>query len=464
MNKFTKTTIASIFSFSAVGAYSAAFQLAEVSTSGLGLAYAGNAAVAENASVVANNPALMTQFKSTAITAGGVYVDAHVNVKGNVKGKMGSVDASHRNVIPNAVVPNMYIVTPVSDKFALGGGLNVNYGMKSQYNDQFNAGVYGGSTELTALNFNLSGAYDLGYGFSAGLGLNAIYADAEVKRYLGGGGKSIAPDLGKMSAKLAAAGDSANAAVLANVAGQLRQMPNNTVVSQIKGDKWALGWNAGLSYALNENHRWGLAYRSAVDVKFKGNYSNDFPVAYNALLARLAAMPGVNLPISQATGGEQVPGRLTLNLPASWEFSGYHKLTDRLAMQYSYKLTEWKRLKSLTAYGNSGNVLFNKEEKFSNSSRYALGFSFDASDKLTLRTGVAYDESASVKHKSISIPDTDRVWYSLGATYRFTPNLSVDVGYAHLQGKKQQFKEGLSGEFQTKARANLYGLNVNYQF
>lgn len=83
MNKFTKTALASIFTFSAAGASAAAFQLAEVSTSGLGMAYAGNAAVADNASVVATNPALMTKFKQVEISAGGVYVDADVDVEGS---------------------------------------------------------------------------------------------------------------------------------------------------------------------------------------------------------------------------------------------------------------------------------------------------------------------------------------------------------------------------------------------
>ena len=53
MNKFSKTLLASSL-FVSAGAHAAAFQLAEVSTSGLGTAYAGNAAVADNASVVAN--------------------------------------------------------------------------------------------------------------------------------------------------------------------------------------------------------------------------------------------------------------------------------------------------------------------------------------------------------------------------------------------------------------------------
>ncbi|VEI44995.1 outer membrane protein P1 [Actinobacillus equuli] len=64
-NQFNKTLLASLLTFSAAGVHAAAFQLAEISTSGLGMAYAGNAAVADNASVVATNPALMTKFKST---------------------------------------------------------------------------------------------------------------------------------------------------------------------------------------------------------------------------------------------------------------------------------------------------------------------------------------------------------------------------------------------------------------
>ena len=459
MTKFNKTLLATATLLAAGGANAAAFQLAEVSTSGLGRAYAGEAAIANNASVVATNPALMTEFKKAELSAGGILVDADVDVTGTI----GGVPANHKNVIPNAIIPNMYVVVPVNDRFALGGGMNVNYGLKSEYNDTYAAGVYGGRTELKAVNFNLSGAYDLGYGFSFGVGVNTIYSDAEVQRHLGIGGKAIAQQLGAMATKLSAAGQVAQATQLSAVANQLANAPANTSVSKIKGDKWSLGWNAGITYKLNENHRWGLAYHSAVNVKFKGEYSNQLPVDYNALLPLLAAS-GASLPISQATGGKNVPGSLTLNLPAYWEFSGFHKITDKLAVQYSYKYTEWKRLKSLTAYGNSGNILFHKDEKFSNASRYALGFSYNANDALTLRAGVAYDKSASVNHPSISIPDTDRMWYSLGVTYRFTPNLSADFGYSHLRGKKNSFKEGLSGQFKVTSKANLYGLNINYRF
>lgn len=442
MNKFSKTLLASIVALSSAGAHAAAFQLAEVSTSGLGLAYAGNAAVADNASVVANNPALMTLFKQTEFSAGGIVVNADVDVDGN----LGPFKASQKNIIPTAVVPNLYIVSPINERFAVGGGINVNYGLKSRYETDFNAGMYGGTTELQAINFNLSGAYKLGYGFSAGAGVNAIYSKAELIRHLGVGGQVLASRLANVASTAAAT---------------LAQLQKGTEIARLSGDEWSFGWNAGLMYEINENHRLGVAYRSAVNVKFKGNYSNQFPTVFNALLANptIAAQS----PISQATGGQEVPGSLNLHLPAYWEISGYHKLTDKLAMQYSYKRTEWEKFKALTAYGESGNVLLHKAENYNDSSRVALGFSYDVNEALTLRTGVAYDETASISDPSISIPDTDRAWYSVGATYRFTPNLSADVGYAHLRGSKNSFKEG-SAVFNVKARANLYGVNVNYKF
>ncbi|MDG6462751.1 porin [Glaesserella parasuis] len=417
MNKFTKTALASIFTFSAAGASAAAFQLAEVSTSGLGMAYAGNVAVADNASVVATNPALMTKFKQVEISAGGIYVDANVDVEGSFNGRAipssATGNANAKDIIPSAIVPNLYVVAPISERFAVGGGVNVNYGLKSEFEKTYSAGVLAGKTELSAVNYNFSSAYDLGYGFSFGAGLNAVHAKATLERHFGA----------------------------------LNPMAPTATASRLKGDKWGFGWNVGLSYDINENNRLGVAYHSPVDLRFKGKY------------------------VGRESNYVEIPGRLNLELPAYWEISGYHKLTEKLAVQYSYKKTHWNSFQELRATDSNGRVLLQKDEKFNNNSRIALGMSYDVIEALTLRAGIAYDESASVAHPSISIPDTDRTWYTLGATYRFTPNLSVDLSYAHLRGSKNTFTESqvtavtsAVGEFKVKSTANLYGLNVNYKF
>lgn len=460
MKKFNQSLLATAMLLAAGGANAAAFQLAEVSTSGLGRAYAGEAAIADNASVVATNPALMSLFKTAQFSTGGVYIDSRINMNGDVTSyaqiitksigmnpiKNGS--ASQRNVVPGAFVPNLYFVAPVNDKFALGAGMNVNFGLKSEYDDSYDAGVFGGKTDLSAINLNLSGAYRVTEGLSLGLGVNAVYAKAQVERNAG-----IIKDT---------VNDNQITGALATQPYPLRDLSKNltskdkSVVSLQDRAAWGFGWNAGVMYQFNEGNRIGLAYHSKVDIDFTD---------------RTATSLGAGV----INAGKK--GNLTFTLPDYLELSGFHQLTDKLAVHYSYKYTHWSRLTKLHASFEDGKKAFDKELQYSNNSRVALGASYNLYEKLTLRAGIAYDQAASRHQRSAAIPDTDRTWYSLGATYKFTPNLSVDLGYAYLKGKKVHFKEvkAISGKgatltinttanYTSQAHANLYGLNLNYSF
>ncbi|BBF13901.1 OmpP1/FadL family transporter [Haemophilus influenzae] len=451
MKKFNQSLLATAMLLAAGGANAAAFQLAEVSTSGLGRAYAGEAAIADNASVVATNPALMSLFKTAQFSTGGVYVDSRINMNGDVDSylKSGTTQftkygsASARNVVPGAFVPNLYFVAPVNDKFALGAGMNVNFGLKSEYDDSYDAGVFGGKTDLTAINLNLSGAYRVTEGLSLGLGVNAVYANAQVERNAG-----IITD----SVQDGQVKNALNAVVPGTTITDYLTSKDKSVVSLQDRAAWGFGWNAGVMYQFNEANRIGLAYHSKVDIDFTD---------------RTATSLGAKGIEAGKTGD------LTLTLPDYLELSGFHQLTDKLAVHYSYKYTHWSRLTKLNASYENGKKAFEKELQYSNNSRVALGASYDLYEKLTLRAGIAYDQAASRHQRSAAIPDTDRTWYSLGATYKFTPNLSVDLGYAYLKGKKVHFKEVqkavgghiiTTANYTSQAHANLYGLNLNYSF
>lgn len=460
MTKLNKTLLAMTTLLVASGANAAAFQLAEVSTSGLGRAYAGEAAIADNASVVATNPALMSLFKANQFSVGGVYVDSKINMNGDVnvtsplaikpqnpKGLLASDSASHRSIVPGSLVPNMYFVAPVNDKVAVGAGMNVNFGLKSEYDNKYNGGVFGGTTDLTALNLNLSGSYRITEGFSAGLGLNAIYAQAKIERRAG-----ALADAAQYVGNAVRAGAIQLPPTAGPLLASLSRVQKDTILTQLQ-DKaaWAFAWNAGVMYQFNENHRIGLAYHSKVDIDFTDHTATSLQ--------------------AHRIGQE---GGLKLNLPDYLEFSGFHQLTEKFAMHYSYKYSHWSRLKNLYAtYHADGVEAFHKKMYYRNSSRVALGGTYNVDDKLTLRAGIAYDQAAATEHASAAIPDTDRTWYSVGATYKFTPNLSVDLGYAYLKGKKVHFKEEqrisngavvVTGNYSSKASANLYGLNLNYSF
>lgn len=459
MKKFNQSLLATAMLLAAGGANAAAFQLAEVSTSGLGRAYAGEAAIADNASVVATNPALMSLFKTAQFSTGGVYVDSRINMNGDVNSsaiisdKMRSTkygSASQRNVVPGAFVPNLYFVAPVNDKFALGAGMNVNFGLKSEYDDSYDAGIFGGKTDLTAINLNLSGAYRVTEGLSLGVGVNAVYAKAQVERNAGIIVDTVNDD--QITGALTTQPEP-----LKNLSYYLTPKDKSkSVVSLQDRAAWGFGWNAGVMYQFNEANRIGLAYHSKVDIDFTDRTAT-------------------SLEANVIKAGKK--GDLTLALPDYLELSGFHQLTDKLAVHYSYKYTHWSRLTKLNASFEDGKKAFDKELQYSNNSRVALGASYNLDEKLTLRAGIAYDQAASRHQRSAAIPDTDRTWYSLGATYKFTPNLSVDLGYAYLKGKKVHFKEvkeigaengtltvNTTANYTSQAHANLYGLNLNYSF
>lgn len=268
MKKFNQSILATAMLLAAGGANAAAFQLAEVSTSGLGRAYAGEAAIADNAAVIATNPALMTVFKRAQFSAGGVYINSKVDMRGDVstdikklhgKGKKGS--ASKNDVVPEAFIPNLYFVTPVNDKLALGAGMNVNFGLKSEYGRDYAAGLFGGETKLSTINLNFSGAYRVTQGLSVGLGLNAVHAKAKLDRTAGilkktvDGIRSQLNTLGQALPQLKSTGN------------YLTSTDKSVVQLQDKS-AWGFGWNAGVMYQFNENNRMGLAYHSAVDIDF----------------------------------------------------------------------------------------------------------------------------------------------------------------------------------------------------
>ncbi len=96
----------------------------------------------------------------------------------------------------------------------------------------------------------------------------------------------------------------------------------------------------------------------------------------------------------------------------------------------------------------------------------SVGATHQLNDQWTLRGGLAYDKSpVPEEYRSISIPDVDRTWYTLGATYAYSQNLSFDAAFAFLDGSQVTFIEhDTPYEFTSGGDAYLLGLQMNYRF
>ncbi|MHA8113066.1 long-chain fatty acid transporter FadL [Kosakonia cowanii] len=435
--RFTKSALAVAVALVSTQAWSAGFQLNEFSASGLGRAYSGEGAIADDAGNASRNPALITMFDRPTFSGGAVFVDPGVDVTGS--SRIGN-NASQDNIAPTAWVPNLHFVAPINDQFGWGASVTSNYGLATEFNNNFAAGSIGGKTDLETLNLNLSGAYRLNNNWSFGLGFDAVYARAKIERYAG--------DLPQQV-------DFATGGAL----GLSDLIPRDTQIAHLKGDEWGFGWNAGILYELDKNNRWGLTYRSEVKVDFDGDYKSDLPLAVNVLGPQLGLK---GLPV--ATAGATIPGSLTLNLPEMWEVSGYNRVDPQWAIHYSLAYTSWSQFQQLKATGSQGQQLFYKEEGYKDAYRIALGTTYYMDDNWTFRGGIAFDDSpVPADKRSISIPDQDRLWLSTGATYAFNKDASVDVGVSYMHGQKVKFTEG-QYTFKSEGRAWLYGANFNYAF
>ncbi|ENM1946350.1 long-chain fatty acid transporter FadL [Citrobacter braakii] len=420
---FTKSALAVAVAIISTQAWSAGFQLNEFSSSGLGRAYSGEGAIADDAGNASRNPALIMMFDRPTFSAGAVYIDPDVNISGKSPYTGRSTDAD--NIAPTAWVPNAHFVMPINEQFGWGASVTSNYGLATEFNDNYIVGEYGGKTDLKTVNLNLSGAYRLNDSWSFGVGFNAVYADAKIERYSG----EQTAALPKVSQKIAS----------------------------LKGDEWGYGWNAGILYELDKNNRYGLTYRSEVKIDFDGDYKSGIRTQANAL-------PGAGTEFPWGTTNATVPGSLTLNLPEMWELSGYNRVAPQWAIHYSMAYTSWSQFQELKATGTNGQTLFYKEEGFKDSYRIALGTTYYMDKSWTFRTGIAYDDSpVPASKRSISIPDQDRLWLSAGTTYAFNDDASIDVGVSYMHGQKVTVKEG-PYTFDSEGKAWLFGTNFNYAF
>lgn len=97
------------------------------------------------------------------------------------------------------------------------------------------------------------------------------------------------------------------------------------------------------------------------------------------------------------------------------EVASYHQLTDRLALHLGINWSNWSRFESLTA-NIEGTIVEVKREDWQDTFKFGIGTTYQLNDNtLVLRAGFAYDQpAAGEEHRTITIPDSDRFWYSAG--------------------------------------------------
>lgn len=412
------------------------FMLSEQSVLGLGRSYAGAGVVGDDLSAVWYNPAGMTLVPGTAFQMGAVVADLDLAVTTNENSFGGRAEKENgrKHGVP---VPNLYLTHQIHDRMWFGLGITVPFGMATEYDENWAAADKGMNAEVKVFDFNPNVAFKLTDTLSFGAGVSLQYVTAQFESRSGK--------------------DAANVRV------------------RLNADGWAWGGNLGLMWQPVDSVRVGLAYRSQVNHKASGTLKSSIEQYGHAT------------PYSF-----QSSGKAEMSAPHVVTLSGTWKATDALRLSGLVRWTHWSSFQDLPISGDSlyqatytvaiaqgadPEIAAQKatrktapEYKWKDSWLFTVGADYDINAAVTVRGGVGYEISPvdDDVYRSATIPDTDRLWLSLGATWRVSKQLQGDFGIAYLKGigDKGLYNEHTRqkvGEFD-KLDAILWGAQFVYHF
>lgn len=409
------------------------FQLQNQTGSGNGNAFAGAAATAEDAGTIIWNPAGMALLPAGHnVSAAGtlLYRDIDFSNKGSmtvspIAFPLGTSDGGNAGGL--SVIPAGYWSYSLSPSLFVGLGISPTFGNKTEYDFDFvgrNAGFF---AEITQININPSIAFKLNDKVSLGFGVNIAHNETHFKQGLA-----------------------------FTVGGPPLNAGRTTNHLDVKGDDWAAGWNIGAMFQLSPSTRVGVSYRSELDFDLEGKQKTTVTSFGSPLLANQ------NI-------------RANLKTPASASIAVSQHLNDRWEMLGDLGWTDWSVVDVIqlkTAGGSNLNAL---SYNFKDTWRVGFGANYKYSDKVKLRFGIAHDKAPvkSAADRTMTLPDTDRTWISIGSKYQLSAKSSIDIGYSHIffdKGKTArlvQFPAGatrqvINGEWNNSVDSLAIQYNQNF--
>ncbi len=470
------------------------YKLNEQSAAGAGTAYAGRAAVVEDASVVFYNPAGMVKLERAEFTVGASYIDASGSFSPtsytNAAGQTYTAETGFGpysdggDFVSPATIPYGYFAMPINDKFAAGFGIFVPFGTNTDYEDDFVGGAFADQTQLTSIEFQPAVAYRVNDQLSLGFGLDVTYMTGLISKQ---------SDTIAYSDQLQSLNGGTGPIDTTGANRPFSDYQGFENHYEVEGDDWAFGYNLSMMWDINSDITLGVTYRSEMEFELEG----DSKFAQKENVAVLTQSPTAipNTPVGAGdyiiANAGSVPDQASevpLTTPQSLTVSYAHQVTNKIQLLAGVTWTQWSVFEDFDILstesepgmmealaGLGGQYIGHIEENWSDTTAVAIGANYQLNDDWLLRAGYANDQSpVSNTYRTARVPDNDRQWLSTGVNYRINQDLDVDFAFSYMFFEDTEINEvnrDLDGEQKDLANiqgdysldAIAYSFQVNYK-
>ena len=369
------------------GAQAGGFALREQSTVGLGNAFAGAAAGGAGLGSMFWNPATMTNYAGiqTSLSLFAIMPVSKITpTSGVLPTAIGKADSG--DMAEDAVIPAGYASWQFNDQVWLGLSINTPYGLATKNPFNWSGQIYGRTSEVKSINATPTIGYRFSDQLSVGAGLQIMKFKVRLTR-------ASSPVPGATSGSL-------------------------------EGDDIAAGFTLGATYKPFQGTEIGIGYRSKVKPKLEGTF-----------VTPVTTSTGLSPATYNIKGDLTLPDQISVGLRQA--------INEELTLLAGFEWTHWGQFGRYPVYvkdgASAGTLATTLYFDYKNAWFTSLGAEYKLNSNWLLRAGVGYEHAPiDDVNRSVRLPDSNRIWTSLGATYAIDDRVTLDLGYAHLFAKNGQ--------------------------
>ena len=410
---------------SAPPAWAAGLWLYEMATPDMGTAAAGRAALANDASTAVFNPAGMTRLERSQLLAGfqGLVVNAEFDP--DSAPTFGGGDGGDAGYF--TPVASIFYVHSLSPDLKLGVGVGSYFGLGLDYDDDWAGRYHILEGEFLTFGVNPGIGYRINEFVSVGGGFSVLHAELDQKAAI----NNSITDPGTPD-------------------GQIK----------IEDDDVGYGFNLGVLIEARVGTRFGITYRSEMDFEFKDV----------AELKGLGPNLRTLLDLAGVTGSKV---DIDMTVPQAVMVSGYHDLTDRLAIMANIGWQDWSEFgKSDIKVQSETTTSFTSDSNMDDTWHVAIGAQYRIAEPWLLSIGFAYDSSPfdHAEDRTPDMPLDRQIRYATGLQYDWNDDVTVgaaytfiDAGDAKIDLEGGQLTGSLKGDYDTY-HIHCFNVNVIWRF